>query len=65
MNQPLPNQPSVAVVEIADFVGLVSDMDPDDIPDGAAQVMVNLTVTRPGEMASRGGLRRLTFDSLT
>lgn len=60
-----PNQPEQAIVEINDFVGQVSDMGKDAIPDGAAEMMVNMGVTRPGEMQTRGGLRALTFDDLT
>lgn len=65
MNQPLPNQPPIAMVEIRDFVGMISDMGPQDIPDGAAQYQVNLGVTRPGDMQTRGGLRALVFDDLS
>jgi hypothetical protein len=59
--QPDPKTVSTAV-PIRDFPGLVSNADAHDIPPGAAQVQVNATGQRPGELAVRPGFRRLRFD---
>jgi hypothetical protein len=52
-----------ASVDIRDWLGLVTNMASEDIPAGAAEVQVNVTGVRAGELRTRGGLRQLTFDS--
>ena len=59
------NEPRPAGVVIDDFVGMVSDADPGDIPDGAAAYQLNCGTVRPGELTVRGGLKEVTFDTLS
>jgi hypothetical protein len=49
-------------VEIRDFGGFVTAMDPHDLPPGVSQEQVNATSVRPGELRVRGGFRVLRFD---
>lgn len=50
-------------VEIRDFGGFVTAMDPHDLPPGESQEQVNATSVRPGELRVRGGFRVLRFDA--
>lgn len=45
------------------FVGMVSNMDPHDLRAGQAELQVNLWSPRPGELASRPGLRECASDT--
>ncbi len=49
-------------VEIRDFSGFVTAMDPHDLAPGQSQEQVNATSVRPGELRVRGGFRVLRFD---
>jgi len=49
-------------VEIKDFPGLMNDMDPDDIPPGAAEVQINATCVQVGQLTVRSGLRLVSFE---
>lgn len=49
-------------VSIRDFPGLVTNMDPDDIKMGAAQVQVNVTSSRPAALEVRPGFRVVSFE---
>lgn len=51
--------------DIGDFPGLISNADPMDIPNGAAQVQVNLTSRVFGELRTRRGFRDAQFESET
>lgn len=55
--------PDTPTVTITDFPGLVNNIDRRDIPPGAAEVQVNATCVKVGELQVRLGLRELTFDS--
>lgn len=59
------NEPPVTVAVISDFTGMFSNADPKDVPQEGAQVQVNVGTVRPGELTVRGGLKEVTFDSLT
>lgn len=59
------NEPPKGLARITDFAGMISDLDPDDLPTNAAQVQLNCGTIRPGELTTRGGLREVTFDTLT
>ena len=48
--------------EIRDFPGMITSADPDDIPDGAAEVQVNLISVKPGEMRVRSGYKFVSFE---
>lgn len=50
------------VSSAVDFPGLITDIDPRDLPAGAAEEQVNLACIRLGEMQVRGGLREVSFD---
>ena len=53
----------LAMLPIRDFRGIMSNVDPHDLPPGAAVSQVNLVVIKVGEMRVRGGYRVVTFDS--
>ena len=57
----MPQPPREALV-IRDWPGLVTNMSSEDLPEGAAEVQVNVTGVRAGELRSRAGLFQLTFD---
>jgi hypothetical protein len=59
MGQPANEQ---AMMRMRDFLGQVSNMDPHDLPPGAAQQQVNVTCVKQGQMKVRGGLREVTFE---
>jgi hypothetical protein len=48
---------------IRDFQGVITNMSSEDLPEGAAEVQVNVTGVRAGELRTRGGLKEITFDS--
>ncbi len=52
----------VKKVQARDFPGLATRADPDDLADGAGRDQVNLTCIRPGELRSRAGYKKLTFE---
>lgn len=45
------------------WAGLVSNADPNDIPDGALQDCQNVVVVRAGELSVRKGFRPVTFEN--
>lgn len=49
-------------VEIRDFPGLASRVDPNDVLPGAATVQINVTCVTPGALSVRGGLRPVQFE---
>lgn len=56
-------QPPKDGVEVRDFPGLITNIGGDALPDGAAEVQVNVTGVKAGELRSRPALVELTFDS--
>ncbi len=44
------------------FTGMVSGMSPHDLPEGAAALLLNVMILRPGELRIRRGLQELRFD---
>lgn len=56
------NEPPTTAVEIRQFVGLVTQQDPQDTQPGAAQVQVNIGVTRPDQLDVRKGYRVVRFE---
>lgn len=51
-----------ASVEIQDFPGLVTRIDPDDVTPGGAVEQVNVSSLQTGELRSRSGYRPVTFE---
>lgn len=51
-------------VQISDFIGLITNVGTiaSDAAVQAAAVQVNLVCTRPAEVATRPGLRKVSFD---
>ena len=45
------------------FAGMVSSVDPHDIPPGQAVLQINGMSVRPGELTIRGGLKELSFET--
>lgn len=46
----------------ASFNGMVSVMDPRDLPPGQSVLQINGNCVRPGELNVRNGLAELTFE---
>lgn len=51
-----------ARVPIRDFPGLMLNVDPDDMPPGAAAEQVNMASSRIGELELRPGYRPVNFE---
>lgn len=51
------------IVVITTWEGMMSDVDPKDLPPGAAELAVNATSVAFGEMVVRHGIREVTFES--
>jgi hypothetical protein len=49
--------------EARDFPGMVASADPEDVPEGAAEVQVNVNSLVPGELSTRRGYRPVVFES--
>lgn len=49
-------------VNIKDFGGFVTNVDPHDVPPGTAIKQVNATSLRPGELRARPGVKVVQFD---
>lgn len=49
--------------ELDDFPGLMTRPDPNDIPDGAAEVQTNLSSHAPGMLVTRPGYKQVQFDA--
>lgn len=52
-----------ARVEIKDFQGMATDIDPHDAPSGLAVVQVNLEGMKRGQAESRRGYRKVRFEA--
>lgn len=52
-----------SAVEMGDFPGLMLDVEPHDLPAGAADIQVNVTSENLGVLTSRGGFVVLNFES--
>jgi len=51
-----------ARLQMRDFPGQQSNLDPLDVEPGGAVEQVNLKCVRTGELRVRGGLRQVTFE---
>ena len=49
------------MAELRQWPGLISDADPHDIPEGAAQEVENFSCDVPGKLKVRGGLQPITY----
>jgi hypothetical protein len=56
-------EPARKSVEIRDFQGMASNMDPTDIKPGTSQLQVNVNGYKRGQLEVRRGLREITFES--
>lgn len=45
-----------------DFPGIMTNVDPRDIPAGAAEIQFNLSSIFMGELTARQGLREVVFE---
>lgn len=50
------------VAALTDFPGLVTNVDPRDLPAGAAEEQINLCSMVQGEMRVRLGIREVIFE---
>lgn len=55
-------KPAKEAVEINDFPGLATRIDPDDTRPGTAQDQVNLSSLVLGQLRSRPGVKVVTFE---
>ena len=55
-------QPSRPAVMLLDFNGIMTNVDPRDLPVGASEEQVNLCSLISGEMRTRLGLHQVEFD---
>ena len=55
--------PGIGAVVCKDFVGLIDNMDPRDLPPGAADDQVNICSVLVGELTVRLGYRECSFDT--
>lgn len=55
-------EPAHPAVLIMDFPGLMTNVDPRDLPTGAAEEQTNLTCIVTGELRQRLGMREVTFE---
>lgn len=49
-------------VTLRDWLGQISNADPEDLPEGAVEKQVNLHCPRQGILQVRKGLREISFD---
>ncbi len=49
------------IIDIRDFLGLVTRADPEDVRSGAATEQVNV-ISEPGELVVRDALKQITFE---
>jgi len=54
--------PAKQTVELRDFPGLITNMDPNDLPPGAAQVQINIVSVVAGELQVRQGIKEVKFE---
>lgn len=52
-----------ATVTMGDFPGLMTNVDPRDLPPGAAYEQVNCCSIITGELTVRAGLRQVSFEN--
>jgi len=50
---------------LSDFPGFIDNIDPRDVPDGAAELQVNACSIIMGELTIRRGLQEVTFEPTT
>ena len=58
-----PGSPGNGQVVCKDFPGLIDNMDPRDLPPGAAEDQVNLACVLVGELTVRLGYKEVSFDT--
>jgi hypothetical protein len=51
-----------STVEMRDFPGMATRVDPDDYQEGMSQVQINLDSNLQGELRTRSGYREVTFE---
>ena len=59
----VPGSPGAGQVLCKDFPGLMDNIDPRDIPPGAADDQVNICCIVMGELSVRLGYREVTYDT--
>lgn len=59
----LNQERSVAPVQVLEWRGLMTNMNPHMLPHGAAREQVNLSMNRQGIVEVRGGTHRVTFEN--
>ena len=54
---------SEGTVEIRDFQGMASNIDPTDVTPGVSQLQINVNGNQRGKLEVRLGLRELVYDT--
>ena len=49
-------------LEIKDFSGMASNMDPNDLKPGVSRQQVNVNAVQRGQLEVRRGMRQVTFE---
>lgn len=60
----MPAKSENAPLVIEDFPGLFNNVDGRDVPEGGAQVLVNMAARVTGQMQSRKGLKLIGFENI-
>lgn len=55
-------KPARPIAQTVDFPGLLTNVDPRDLPAGAAEEQLNATCVVIGELRVRLGVREVSFD---
>ena len=54
--------PAKQTMELRDFPGLMTNVDPHDLPPGSAQVQINVVSIVAGELQVRQGIKEVQFE---
>ena len=56
------SEPARTAVDIRDFRGMASNVDPNDFQPGFSEVQINVNGFKRGELQVRRGLREIEFE---
>lgn len=51
------------IVKVNDFPGMANNVDPMDLPPGAASLQINVTSQTPGRLESRKGYQIVKYEN--
>lgn len=56
-------QPAKATEKLEDFLGLITNIDHHDLPNGAGEIQTNMVCLSMGQLVSRKGYREVIFEN--